>query len=152
MWASNDFPEVNKVWATDVNAEFGGIPSGGVYDPSVQSQAQYKTFREIMQKLVSVQGGNREYAPEIVVDPSSYSTFQAWTRTVVTRTSLLGMVTTELWSLMRSSINPDINKYAETVQEAFEFIIKNPKLYKTAVTLDVQSDWLVRNYCDIVNA
>ena len=152
MWASNDFPEVNKVWATDVNAEFGGIPSGGVYDPSVQSQAQYKTFREIMQKLVSVQGGNKEDATEIVVDPSSYSKFQEWTRTVDTRTSLLGVVTTELWSLMRSSINPDLNKYAETVQEAFEFIINNPTLYRTAVTLDVQSDWLVRNYCDTVNA
>ena len=94
-----------------------------------------------MQKLISVQGGDQKLATSITIDPSKYGDFESWTKTVSTRTSLLGMVTTELWSLMKDSINEELNKSAATIQEAFEYIVANPQVYKTAVTLDVQSDW-----------
>jgi hypothetical protein len=141
VWAANSDPNVNQVWSGNVNTEFGGIPSGGNFDPSLQSQAQYRSFRELMQKLINLQGGDRALATSIVIDPSKYKPFEDWTKTVSTRTSLMGLVVTELWSLMRSSSSEELYKASDTIQEAFEYINTKPQLYKTAVSLDIQSDW-----------
>ena len=99
-----------------------------------------------MQKLITVTGGDQVLAANIVVDPTDYSMYENWTKTIQQRMSLLGLVVTEIWSLMRSSLDQELNNASNYVEEAFRYILANPKVYKTAVSLDVQSDWYVCIY------
>jgi hypothetical protein len=96
-----------------------------------------------MQRLITVTGGDTGLATSITIDPSKYAVYEDWTKTVSTRTSLLGLNVMNLWSLMRMSTNSMLRAAAPDIEKAYEHITTTPQVYRTNVTLDVQSDWYV---------
>ncbi|KAF9487884.1 hypothetical protein BDN71DRAFT_1542500 [Pleurotus eryngii] len=123
-------------------AYYGGIPSGGEYDGSVKQQPHYQTFKNIVQYSNSVQGGDPQTAGKIIQDPSKYNEFQKWVDSVDSHASQLsGLVVTELWTVMELSSSEYLQDAAARIEAAFLFILNNPSVYKTAVTLHVESDW-----------
>ena len=100
-----------------------------------------------MQRLITVAGGDPALATSVTIDPSKYKPFEDWTKTVSTRTALLGMDVSEVWSLMKMSTYSQLRDAAPSIQQAYEHITSTPQVYKTEVTLDVQSDWYAHFDC-----
>lgn len=147
MWGQNTSTAVNARWATDVKAQFGGIPSGGDFDKNVKNEAQWTQFSEYVQWLISVQGGDKSQASNIVIFPDNFAAFKTWTETAGTNHSLLGFVVSELWALMKGSDSDVLRIAAKQVQDGFNYIVLNPQPYKTAVTFSIESDWCVTLLC-----
>lgn len=131
-----------------MNYFFGGIPSGGkIFDPTVNEQPQYLKFQTDLQRLISTSGGDNTAAITLVQDPTEYTNFTGWTDSLkdeqnnVGRAAILGMVVSEIWTLMKLADDDVVEEYGRELQKAFTWIVSNPAVYKTAVTLDVQSDW-----------
>ena len=144
-WATNSDTEVNKVWSGNVNAAFDGIPNGGNYDASLKTQDQYKRFLEFLQKLISVAGGDSGLAANIFRGPIKFQNYEDWRKTASTQPTLLNLVVANLWSLMSNSGNDELKKAAKDIQAAFEYIIDTPRVYRTAVSFVVESDWYVES-------
>ncbi|KAF7430290.1 hypothetical protein PC9H_005994 [Pleurotus ostreatus] len=141
-WGDNSDQTINAQWTAYIRAYYGGIPSGGEYDESVKQQAHYQTFKNIVQYSNSVQGGDPQTAGRIMQNPSKYDEFQKWADSVDSHASQLsGLVVTELWTVMELSSSEYLQDAAARIETAFLFILNNPSVYKTAVTLHVESDW-----------
>jgi hypothetical protein len=141
VWASTASSEVNEKFSSNVTAEYNGITAGGNFDASVESESQYKTFTEYVQKLVSVQGGDINLAINIVSNPTVYANYDAWTKTILLRPDLMNFQTVEIWSLMKDASSSHLRQIANTIQDAFNYIVTHPQPYSTAVSLSIQSDW-----------
>ncbi|KAI9463155.1 hypothetical protein HD554DRAFT_2175660 [Boletus coccyginus] len=124
-WASNVNASVNSKFATNVKAYFNGVPSGGEYDTKVKSEAQYKVFLEYLQRLVTVMGGDSRLFSNLSSDPTNWGTFH----------------TNAIWTLMSASLNDTLRSYANQLNQAFTWILTHPRIFKTAVIFDIQSDW-----------
>lgn len=108
----------------------------------MKQQAHYQTFKNIVQYSNSVQGGDPQTAGRIMQNPSKYDEFQKWADSVDSHASQLsGLVVTELWTVMELSSSEYLQDAAARIETAFLFILNNPSVYKTAVTLHVESDW-----------
>ncbi|KAF8435378.1 MAC/Perforin domain-containing protein [Boletus edulis BED1] len=141
-WASNDNGSVNAKFNTDVKAYFNGIPNGGQYDERVKSEAQYKVFLEYLQRIVTVIGGDSKLSSNLTSDPTRWATYAQWSDTVYTGTPTnISFHTTAIWSLMSAFTNDTLKSYAESLNQAFTWILTHPRVYKTAVVFDIQSDW-----------
>lgn len=103
--------------------------------------AQFQTFLNNMQKLVAVQGGDLNLAIEIGSDPTKYDEFVKWTKTVDTRSDLMNFQTVELWTLMKQAIDPELKTWANTIHDAYNWIVEHPQVYSTAALLYIESDW-----------
>ncbi|OAX36799.1 hypothetical protein K503DRAFT_772166 [Rhizopogon vinicolor AM-OR11-026] len=141
-WGSNQDATVNKMFTTDVKAAFSGIPEGGKFDATVMDQDQYKTFLGYLQKFISVSGGDQTIANKLANNTATYEEYEKWTNsTDSSRASLLSFRVIELWNLMSLSSEDTLVNYADQLSTAFSFIITNPEVFKTPVTLDIQTDW-----------
>ncbi|KAI6038048.1 hypothetical protein EDC04DRAFT_2896911 [Pisolithus marmoratus] len=141
-WALNDNASVNAKFNTDVKAFFNGIPDGGEYDETVKSEAQYKIFLEYLQRLVTVVGGDAQLSSNLTSDPTSWNTYTQWSASVYTATPvLISFHTTAIWSLMFAFTNVVLQSYANEISQAYTWILTRPRVYKTAITFDIQSDW-----------
>ncbi|KAI6038047.1 hypothetical protein EDC04DRAFT_2698637 [Pisolithus marmoratus] len=140
VWASNETPAVNTMFNTDVKAKFNGIPSGGVYDASVTAQDQYKKFSEYFQYLVTVSDdGDRS---KLANTDGTYNDYQTWIQSIKEYSpGLLSFQVTELWTLMEFSENDVLRSYADPLYDAFLWIVGHPDVYKTDVSLTIESDW-----------
>ena len=140
-WASNDNAAVNAKFATDVKAYFNGIPSGGEYDKQVKSEPQYKVFLEYFQRLVTVVGGDAKHSTSLASDPTNWETYSKWSASVYTAMPMhISFHTTSIWSLMSASPHDILRRYAQELNQAFTWILTHPRVYKTAVIFDIQSD------------
>jgi len=141
VWASNSDNSVNQRFSTSVGAAFNGIGFGGQFDASVTTEEQYKTFSEFMQKQVSVVGGNSEINKRLTADPTQYELFVDWAGSVSQDSSIATLNVVELWILMREASRREIRDAARTVMDAYNYIVQHPQPYRTAIVLDIQSDW-----------
>jgi hypothetical protein len=127
---------------TDVNVKFSGIPSGGTFDASVKSQDQYKRFSEYFQYLVTVSGGGDR--SKLANTDGTWADYTAWIASINKHDpGLLTFQVIELWSLMKYAQEPLLRLYATPLYDAFMWIVGHPDVYKTAVSLDIQSGLLV---------
>ncbi|KAI6039601.1 hypothetical protein EDC04DRAFT_1704437 [Pisolithus marmoratus] len=141
VWASNSSSSVNQRFSTSVTAAFNGIGSGGQFDADVMKEEQYKTFSEYMQKQVSVVGGDPEINKRLTADPAHNDVFIEWAGSVARDSSMATLNVVELWVLMRDAAKKEIRDAAGMVMDAYNYIVSHPQPYKTAVVLDIQSDW-----------
>ncbi|KAI6027942.1 hypothetical protein BKA83DRAFT_4236389 [Pisolithus microcarpus] len=140
VWASNETPAVNSMFNADVKAKFNGIPSGGVYDATVMAQDQYKKFEEYFQYLVTVSGGGDR--SKLANTDGTYDDYQKWEDSIKdNRPGLLSFQVIEVWTLMKLANSDVLKSYADPLYNAFMWIVGHPDVYKTAVSLDIQSDW-----------
>ncbi|KAG6369321.1 hypothetical protein JVT61DRAFT_15040 [Boletus reticuloceps] len=140
-WASNDNASVNAKFNTDVKAYFNGIPNGGQYDERVKSEAQYKVFLEYLQRIVTIIGGDSQLSSNLTSDPTRWATYAQWSATVYTGTPTnISFRTTAIWTLMSAFTNDTLKSYAESLNQAFTWILIHPRVYKTTVVFDIQSD------------
>lgn len=140
-WASNANPSVNAKFATDVKAFFNGIPSGGEYDKAVKSESQYKIFFEYLQRLVTIVGGDAQLSSSLTADPTDWATYSKWSGSVYKATPMhTSFHTIAIWSLMSASLNDVLKHYARELNQAFTWILTHPRVYKTDVIFDIQSD------------
>lgn len=108
----------------------------------MKQQTHYEKFRNLVQYSNSVQGGDPLTAGRILQNPSKYDEFQKWVDSIDSHVSQLsGLVVTELWTVMELSSSEYLQDAAARIEAAFLFILNNPSVYKTAVTLHVESDW-----------
>ena len=140
VWAPTTDPSMNAKWGSNVKADYNGIPENGQYDPSVRNSAQFKSYMNLKQKIESIYGGDRNKAQPLALNPT-WPNYEAWANTSNQNPALLSFVVDEIWSLMKDSEDQDIIRAAPRVQEAFNFIVNNPKVYRTQITFDVESDW-----------
>ncbi|KAK7444038.1 hypothetical protein VKT23_015435 [Stygiomarasmius scandens] len=140
VWGSNSKPEVNNAWSSDVKADYDGIPSGGEFDANIRDGAQFIDYLGLKQHINSIYGGDGTLAKPLVTAPA-YPTFEKWRDTSDQNTSLLSFVVVKIWSLMKGSLNEEISAFGPRIQQAFEWIVDHPKVYKTAVSLVIESDW-----------
>lgn len=129
------------MFTTDVKANFSGIPSGGQFDATVKNQDQYKTFLGYLQKSISVSGGNQTIANKLANNTASYREYEEWTdSTDSTRAFLMSFRVVELWTLMAVEKKEQvIVSYADELSKAFYYIMNYPEVFKTPVTLDIQT-------------
>lgn len=80
-------------------------------------------------------------ANTLVNSPTDYSLYEKWTKTNMQNPGVVNFSLTEIWTLMRSAVDTTLQSRADDIQNAFNYIVSHPDPYKTAVTLDVQSDW-----------
>lgn len=140
-WASNSNASVNAKFATDVKAYFNGIPNGGEYDEKVKSEAQYKVFLEYLQRLVTVTGGDAQLSSSLAADPTGWEKYRQWSTGVYDETPMhISFHTTPIWSLMSAFTDDTLKRYAGELDQAFTWIVTHPRVYKTAITFDIQSD------------
>ncbi|KAF9810948.1 hypothetical protein IEO21_06752 [Rhodonia placenta] len=137
----NSNSSVNSRFSANVLCAYNGIPNGGQYDASVASESQYKTYQGLAQRLLSCQGGDADMANTLVNSPTDYSLYEKWTKTNMQNPGVVNFSLTEIWTLMRSAVDTTLQSRADDIQNAFNYIVSHPDPYKTAVTLDVQSDW-----------
>ncbi|KAG7091268.1 hypothetical protein E1B28_010318 [Marasmius oreades] len=102
--------------------------------------SQYKDYLLHKQKLKSVFGGDSNAAQPLVIKPT-YANFENWVKMTQQNPSLLSFVMDELWSLMKNSAKEEIADFAPTIEKVFNWIVDNPKIYKTKVMLSIKSDW-----------
>ncbi|KAG6334618.1 hypothetical protein ID866_4470 [Astraeus odoratus] len=141
VWASNSEESVNKKFSINVGAAFNGIMFGGSFDSSVTTEEQYKTFSAFMQKTVSVMGGDSVLNTRLAADPHHNDRFVEWAETVTANSATTNFTVQELWILMKSAASKELRDTANTVEQAFNWIVAHPQAYQTDVTLDIQSDW-----------
>ncbi|OSX64643.1 hypothetical protein POSPLADRAFT_1044142 [Postia placenta MAD-698-R-SB12] len=141
VFADNSNSSVNSRFSANVLCAYNGIPNGGQYDASVASESQYKTYQGLAQRLLSCQGGDADMANTLVNSPTDYSLYEKWTKTNMQNPGVVNFSLTEIWTLMRSAVDTTLQSRADDIQNAFNYIVSHPDPYKTAVTLDVQSDW-----------
>jgi len=140
VWASTQSADVNQMFNTDVKAKFNGIPSGGDFDASVKSQNQYKLFSEYFQYLVTVSGGGDR--SKLANTDATYPDYTEWIASIKERDpGLLTFQVIELWGLIRYADSSELKAYATPLEDAFMWIVGHPDVYKTAVSLDIQTDW-----------
>ncbi|EED78472.1 predicted protein [Postia placenta Mad-698-R] len=137
----NSNSSVNSRFSANVLYAYNGIPNGGKYDANVEPESQYKTYQGLAQRLLSCQGGDADMANTLVNSPTDYSLYEKWTQTNTQNTGVVNFSLTEIWTLMRSAVDATLQARADDIQNAFNYIVTHPDPYKTAVTLDVQSDW-----------
>ena len=124
-----------------MRAYFNGVPSGGEYDERVKSEAQYKIFLEYFQRLVTVMGGDAQLSSILSADPTSWETYSKWSDSVYKGTPMhISFHTTSIWALMSAFTNDILKRYADEINQAFTWILTHPRVYKTAVIFDIQSD------------
>ncbi|KAK1234036.1 hypothetical protein PQX77_002774 [Marasmius sp. AFHP31] len=140
LWAPTTDPTVNPNWGGNVRADYNGIPTHGEYDPGARDSDQYKAYLGLKQRIESVFGGGRDQARPLAMTPT-WPNFQAWASTSQQNPALLSFVVDEIWSLMRNAEDGYIVNAAPRIEEAFNFIVNNPKVYKTQVTLTIEADW-----------
>ncbi|KAG8215623.1 hypothetical protein J3R82DRAFT_7492 [Butyriboletus roseoflavus] len=141
-WALNDNEAVNANFVTDVKAYFNGIPNGGEYDERVKSEPQYKIFLEYLQRIVTAVGGNAQLSSSLTADPTNWETYSKWSDSVYTSIPThISFHTNSIWSLMSGSSHNILKSYAEELNRGFTWILTHPRVFKTAVIFDIQSDW-----------
>lgn len=122
-----------------MKAKFNGIPSGGDFDASIKAQNQYKLFDEYVQFLVTISGGGD--SSKLANAVGTYGDFTTWIESIKhNKPRLLSFQVVELWALMNS---PVLKDYAGPLQAAFLWIVDHPEIYKTAVTLDMQTGLMI---------
>lgn len=127
---------------TDVKAMFNGIPSGGDFDASVKDQDQYDIFEEYFQFLVTISGGGDR--SKLANIDGTYADYQEWIKTIKENNpGLLSFQVMEVWTLMKFANSSVLRSYADPLYDAFMWIVGHGEIYKTAVTLDIQSGLLV---------
>ncbi|KAG8215630.1 hypothetical protein J3R82DRAFT_7499 [Butyriboletus roseoflavus] len=140
VWASTQTPVVNTMFNTDITVKFNGIPSGGIFDASVKAQDQYSRFSEYFQYLVTVSGGG-DRSKLANID----GTYDDYTKRINTISEdspgLPSFQVTEIWSLMEFAESLVLRSYADPLYDAFIWLVTNPEVHKTHVSLDIQSDW-----------
>lgn len=142
VWASNQTPAVNNMFNTDVKAKFNGIPSGGVFDAGVKGQDQYKLFSEYFQYLVTISGGGDR--SKLANVDGTYTDYQKWISSIKQNNpGLLSFQVIEIWSLMKFAESLELRSYAGPLYDAFMYIVGHPEVFKTPVSLDIQSGSLV---------
>ncbi|KAK1230928.1 hypothetical protein PQX77_005959 [Marasmius sp. AFHP31] len=140
LWSPTTNPSVNPNLASNVKTDYNGIPSHGEYDDSIRESAQYKAYLGLKQRIESVYGGDSDKNTTLATKPS-WSSFQDWVTTSQQNATGLSFVVDELWSLMKNSSNDNIIDAAPRIEEAFNYIVDNPAVYKTAISLVCESDW-----------
>ena len=126
---------------TNVNAQFNGIPSGGEFDASVKKQDQYKIFSNSSQYLLTISGGGDR--SKLASTDGTYADYEEWIKTIQKNSpALLSFQVIEVWSLMKLTDSPVLRSYADPLYDAFMWIVGHPVVYKTAVSLDIQSGLL----------
>ncbi|OAX36796.1 hypothetical protein K503DRAFT_276674 [Rhizopogon vinicolor AM-OR11-026] len=142
-WASNKTETVNNKFSADILTAFDGIPSGGQFDAGLTKEAQYDTFLEYMQRLISVSGGGATLAQAVSTNPSSLPTYKLWLDSVpkTPLSNVLSFQAMEIWALMALSEDTLLIDSAKSLDAAFAYILANPSPYKTAVAFDIYSDW-----------
>lgn len=127
---------------TNVKAKFNGIPSGGNFDASVKDQDQYKKFSEYFQYLLAISGGGDR--SKLANTDGTYADYEEWINSIKeNRPGLLNFQVIEVWTLMKLADNLVLRSYADPLYDAFMWIVGHPDVYKTAVSLDIQSGSLV---------
>lgn len=141
VWASNASSSVNQNFSASVTATFEGITAGGKFDASVTKEDQYKSFSESMQKTVSVVGGNPKLNTTLTADPTHHDLYNKWVNSITEDSALVNFSVVEIWNLMKDAGKRELRGLSSMVQEAYEYIVENPRPYKTEVSFDIQSDW-----------
>ena len=127
---------------TNVKAKFNGIPSGGDFDASVKAQDQYRKFTEYFQYLLTISGGGDR--SKLANTDGTYADYEEWIRSIKENNpGLLNFQVIEVWTLMSLSSSSVLRSYADPLYDAFMWIVGHPVVYKTAVSLDIQSGWLI---------
>ncbi|KAL0072607.1 hypothetical protein AAF712_000370 [Marasmius tenuissimus] len=122
LWSPTTNTSVNPNWAANIKADYEGIPSSGEYDASVRNSDQYKAYLNLKQRIESVYGGDNNKSLALGMDPT-WKAFQDWVATSQQNPSILSFVVDEL------------------LDAAFHWIVDNPAIYKTSVSLVIESDW-----------
>ncbi|KAI0055779.1 hypothetical protein BV25DRAFT_1723621 [Artomyces pyxidatus] len=144
VWASNENSAVNSSWGVDVAAAFNGLVTDGKFDASVKSTDQYKTFLGLMQKTVSCSGGDPAIAEKILAlpqDDNVYQWFSDWSKTARNTPDVVSLSLTEIWTVMAQVLDSEVNALADDVQNAFKWIVANPRKHRTKCRLSISSDW-----------
>jgi hypothetical protein len=141
VWASNSESSVNTRFALDVQASFNGVTSGGKVDEHVKDESQYKDFEAFMQKVVSVEGGDKELAVSLAVDPTQYDVYKEWAKTVSQSPNLSSFEVIELWALLRDAKTKALRDAADAAEDAFIYLSTHKDVYETRVTMSIESDW-----------
>ena len=141
VWASNNDKQVNQDFGRDVSASVRGITNQGNYDTTVYQEAQYKTFQNLEQRLVSVLGGDSTLASDLLNNPDDYSKYVAWSKTSLTNPDLMSFRTVGIWELMKDAGDSLLVKYANAVQDAFTFITTKTKPIQTAISFRIDAHW-----------
>ena len=86
-------------------------------------------------------GGDSQLSSNLSSDPTSWETYSKWSATVYSGAPThISFHTTAIWILMSAFTNDTLKTYAEEVNQAFTWIVTHPRVYKTTVTFDIQSD------------
>jgi len=127
---------------TNVKAKFNGIPSGGEFEDSVKAQGQYKQFSEYFQYLLTISGGGDR--SKLANTDGTYADYEEWIKSINEHSpGLLSFQVVEVWTLMKLAQSLVLRSYADPLYDAFMWIVGHPDIYKTAVSLDIQSGLLV---------
>ena len=140
MWASNSNSEVNKNFKVDLGLAFQGLVTSGEFNVDIAGESQYKTFTQSMEKDLSFSGGDDSIAEYIVASPSAegiYKVFLKWAATAKAYPKPTGFSTVPLWSLMFAAKDPVIRGYWQDFRNAYNHIVENPEVHRTAVRMTV---------------
>ena len=134
---------MNQRFSVNVEASFNGLVAGDDFDAAVKGEEQYKTFEEFMQRLVSIQGGDMKLAASLGADPTQMDVYKQWAESTATYSNLCNFHVVELWSLLRDAASKDLRDVADTVQDAYQFMTNHTSIYRTRITMTIESDWYV---------
>ena len=96
-----------------------------------------------MQRLVSIQGGDMKLAASLGADPTQMDVYKQWAESTATYSNLCNFHVVELWSLLRDAASKDLRDVADTVQDAYQFMTGHTSIYRTRITMTIESDWYV---------
>lgn len=144
MWASNSDSEVNSNFAADVGAELNGLPVSGRVEVDIKTTSQYSKFSDTVQQTCSCNGGNTTLATAINTDPAAkgiYQTFLNWSQSIQLLPDVTGFHSETLWSIMAFAKDEVVASYSTHVENAYDYLVSNPQIHKTACRMIVSSDW-----------
>ena len=128
---------------TNVKVMFDGIPSRGESDESVKNQDQYRRFYDSSQYDVAPSSGHPLAGLKLTTSNATYADYLEWIRSVKEDiTAPLNFEVIEVWTLVKFADNLVLRSYADPLYNAFMWFIR-PVVYRTDVTLDIQSALLV---------
>ena len=143
----------------DVSASFNGLTTKGEAEIWVNGSDQYNKYRTYAGSSVTFDGGDSTLAAKLALDPHAedvWDTFQQWKEGSDKRVDAVGFVTQELWRVLAYSTDPTIIQLGENSQkvwpsrllfklakftQAFDYLVKNPKVHYTECSLFITSDW-----------
>ncbi|KAL0067320.1 hypothetical protein AAF712_005547 [Marasmius tenuissimus] len=141
-WAETSNKDVNAAWAGDIRADYNGIPSKGEFDNTLAGSQQFQQYMNLKQRQRDgTIGGDSKTGTSLAINPK-YATFLEWADSCKENPpAIMSFVVDELWLLMKYSDNDQIVKFASQIEEAFNWFVDKPKIYKTQVSLVIESDW-----------